>query len=123
MENDYIKREYAINEIQEWATDLAHPEFIVKEDAVCVLKKLPSADVEPVRHGHWIEKNTNKDGTHNIYCNKCGKYRKSKGHANSWRVRHELLYCPYCGTKMDEWEQEHEDHNDIPEIHARHEQR
>lgn len=69
---------------------------------------IPSAYVEPVRHGHWIEKNTNKDGTHNIYCNECGKYIKSKGHANSWNVRHKLLYCPNCGAKMDDKEQEHE---------------
>ena len=106
--SDYIKREDAITHITRFLCDEAlkigakpHEQgvfgYIRK-----TINDIPAEDVEPVRHGHWIEKNTNKDGTHNIYCNKCGKYIKSKGHANSLRVRHELLYCPYCGTKMDE---------------------
>lgn len=98
--SDYIKRNVALDamrDVMKQAKHLRPPLY----DAIDNVKNLPSADVMPVRHGHWIEKNTNKDGTHNIYCNECGEYIKSKGHANSWYVRHALLYCPNCGAKMD----------------------
>ena len=106
--SDYIKREDAVERIAKChiggleglRNDMDFYSTGLRE-AVDAIEDCPSADVEPVRHGYWIEKNTNKDGTHNIYCNKCGKYIKSKGHANSWRVRNELLYCPHCGARMD----------------------
>lgn len=60
------------------------------------------ADVEPVRHGRWIEFGENKDGTHNMRCSKCGAGLKSKGHANSYYTKHKYRYCNNCGTKMDE---------------------
>lgn len=53
------------------------------------------------RTGHWVEKNQNKDGTHNIYCSECKSYLKFKGHANSYNVRTKLRYCPHCGKRME----------------------
>lgn len=116
--SEYIKREDAVDQFALYLIerDEDEKEDRIKEwqntytaEAHHVSELIPAADVEPVRHGHWIEKNTNKDGTHNIYCNECGKYIKAKGHANSWYVRHKLLYCPNCGAKMDDKEQEHGD--------------
>lgn len=46
--NDYIKREDAITKLEEWAVNIINPKFIVKEDAICALKDIPSADVVEV---------------------------------------------------------------------------
>lgn len=78
------------------------------------IKQLPSADVQPVRRGHWIwkERHRNslrvvkgidrygKEGDLQIheeykekvnYCSECGK----QGHEVS------LNFCPNCGARMD----------------------
>lgn len=60
-----------------------------------------SADVAPVRHGHWIEYGENEDGTHNICCSVCDGFFKSKGHANSCYTRNKYRYCHNCGARMD----------------------
>ena len=46
--SDYIKREDAITKLEEWAVNIINPKFIVKEDAICALKNIPSADVVEV---------------------------------------------------------------------------
>ena len=51
-------------------------------DVLCA----PTLDVEPVRHGYWIE---GRDGS--CMCSECGKVS-----------RYEIgYYCPNCGAKMD----------------------
>lgn len=46
----------------------------------------PTLDVEPVRHGYWIE---GRDGS--CMCSECGKVS-----------RYEIgYYCSKCGAKMD----------------------
>lgn len=47
----------------------------------------PAADVQEVRHGHWIEDRTEPLG---YRCSVCGK----------GMCRFD--FCPYCGAKMDE---------------------
>lgn len=61
------------------------------------LNEMPAADVEPVRHGHWINLGMRvactKSPTH--YCSECGMH----GYSDYER-------CPKCGCKMDggsEW--------------------
>ena len=62
------------------------------------IKKMPKgiiADVEPVRHGRWIEQEKYTFGT--MYdCSICDNRILDNGH--SWN------YCPNCGAKMDEKE-------------------
>ena len=47
----------------------------------------PAADVEPVRHGRWIE-----DGDYQI-CSNCGE-------EHAWD-EYRASYCDVCGAKMD----------------------
>ena len=55
-----------------------------------MIKKLPSADVQPVRHGRWIEE------PNCMYrCSSCGSHYPSiKGYMD-------YCYCPSCGARMD----------------------
>lgn len=58
----------------------------------------PSADVEPVRHGHWIEHNED------IWSNEaeCSECHKRIGHSGlPDRFLREFKYCHNCGAKMD----------------------
>ena len=82
---DYIKRDDAIKAFdprqrRDWYTP-----WIVE-----TLKDLPSADVAPVRHGHWI-----KISPAGIYeCSECGK--------NVMTSDIEAYeYCHGCGARMD----------------------
>lgn len=59
-----------------------------------IIDRIPKADVEPVRHGHWIVGMDFSDGTGAFICSLCG-------HAEKWNEP----YCN-CGAKMDGKENE-----------------
>ena len=107
---DYIKREDALELISKCISytlpeakviDFRHGEMNGLNWAGDIIEAMPSADVVPVRHGHWIEYGENKDGTHNICCSVCDGFFKSKGHANSCYTRNKYRYCHNCGARMD----------------------
>lgn len=54
-----------------------------------IIDDTPTADVEPVRHGHWDEIATF------LICSKCKK-----------PFKYQYSYCPNCGAKMDGGERE-----------------
>lgn len=60
------------------------------EKAYCidVVRKIPDADVDPVRHGRWILVDTDEEQF--FICSEC----ENKEY---W----ESDYCPNCGAKMD----------------------
>lgn len=92
--SDYISREAAL-------TALQNPElFNVSPRFLQILRDLPAADVEPVRHGRWIswEDADNCIPSPNRHeCSVC--HDAAQVLVNNI----ELLsnYCPNCGTKMD----------------------
>lgn len=59
-------------------------------DTESILRKEPSADVQPVRHGHWT---LQEDRTKKLYgwhiCSECG----------AW-IGEPTNYCPNCGADM-----------------------
>lgn len=72
------------------------------DTAIEELDKLPAADVQEVKHGHWIAEirglyhginlldDKNFKGLSMYSCSKCGEKVIFKGN-----------YCPNCGAKMD----------------------
>lgn len=62
-----------------------HQESIIKALHICeyLVDGTPTADVEEVRHGEWLE------GNRWQLCSKCHKRGK-----RSWK------YCPKCGAHM-----------------------
>lgn len=79
---EYIKREAALEIVKRTSGDYA--------SAFAELIKLPAADVEPVRHGRWVDNGSS--GFMLSSCSVCGF---------AYRVCN-FLYCPHCGAKMDE---------------------
>lgn len=88
---DYIDRQVAIDAMKQYAHYDDFDVSVVDEDiAIIALKDLPSADVQPVRHGRWIEE------PNCMYrCSSCGS------HYPSIRGYMDYCYCPSCGARMD----------------------
>ena len=86
--DEYIEREAVY---RAFSTDEALNGY---EKAYCreITKKIPVADVAPVRHGHWIEKEKYTFGVM-CDCSICDNRILDTGH--SWN------YCPNCGCRMD----------------------
>lgn len=85
----YIDREVAVNAIKKDVMGGLNYESI--------LKRIPSADVQPVKHGRWS----------GYSCSNCGvsKYNfisfnivSEKEYARPFGT---WLYCPRCGARMD----------------------
>ena len=65
-----------------------------------------SADVEPVRHGHWIRESVGSDNSSEGYfkismaeCSECGTCVMGKPN-----------YCPNCGARMRMTKDQYESH-------------
>ncbi|WP_294465538.1 hypothetical protein [uncultured Ruminococcus sp.] len=82
-EKEYIERDGLL----EWAREF-YPEEKVFASAVI---NAPTADVQEVRHGKWIEK-PYLLGTSN-FCSLCGE--------NYGMPHGKYKFCPNCGAKMD----------------------
>jgi hypothetical protein len=71
------------------------------------IEKIPTADVAPVVHGHWIYKFRTHDGGYCYECSVCGRYERAEFNSDIENMPH----C-HCGAKMDENEEsEDEDEN------------
>lgn len=64
------------------------------------IKKAPTLDVAPVRHGHWAEK---KLGLvcREVVCSECEQPPIKTGSCSYWMGDYAPSYCPNCGAKMD----------------------
>lgn len=60
--------------------------------AISVIKTFPMEDVAPVEHSHWLEEEDCTVFSDRPWsmCAACGSYSPK------------LLYCAFCGAKMDE---------------------
>lgn len=70
-----------------------------QEVDLLLLRSIPAADVQPVRHGRWVDTEPNKrdwDYRKNgmaYYCS-CCLHRAGKEKHKTYK------YCPWCGAKM-----------------------
>ena len=90
VEKGYIDRELAfdmITDLAGMATTKAAYAAIWK--SAKQLNKVPTADVAPVKHGHWVKEKT--DVLIHWHCSVCKNcYYLDEPNAN---------YCPNCGAK------------------------
>lgn len=104
---EYIDRQAAIDVCNK----LARENFTLKDafrfylgalhDAADDIKALPTADVQPVRHGKWEERKVSDknciDEWQTAYCSVCHKY-----HTTPYMYYFDNYnYCPNCGARMD----------------------
>ena len=87
--SDYIKREDALDIVAD--NNVTGEITLNRYDKIIDgIYDIPSADVAPVRHGRWDE--TVTDGFLFVSCSDCG--------FKTGRI--DYNYCPNCGAKMDE---------------------
>jgi len=55
---DTISRSQAIKDVSEWATDILHPDKLIKEDAIHILESLSSAETPTVLEKHQLSEET-----------------------------------------------------------------
>ena len=87
-EKEYIEREALVERLK-------------KEECDCewlwTILDIPAADVEPVRHGHWIPQFVSKRGlSDHFMCSECAE-------STFTPRKFEMIkyaYCPNCGAKL-----------------------
>ena len=71
------------------------------DDALDYIEYFPSSDVQPVKHGRWIQDEHTYSGswTYNFVCSSCGEI------GGTWlrNIRQDQMFpfCPFCGARMD----------------------
>lgn len=95
--SDYISRDVAIIEFMD--NDIDHIQAPNGKEAVQILSDIPAADVVLVVHGRWLPQKENHEFKEAwMKCSVCG-YPVSRWTGNT-------NFCPSCGAKMDEHEEE-----------------
>ena len=71
-------------------------------DIEAVFENLPPADVQPVRHGHWIIKDNPGTGWYSVTCSECGEDVTSVAPVIGFfpNARVTWDFCPNCGADM-----------------------
>ena len=87
---EYIEREKLISDIDA-AMENAGMGYVIGQTMKRYIKRVPAADVSPVRHGRWVEKEKYTFGIM-CDCSLCENRILDTGHR--WN------YCPNCGAKM-----------------------
>ena len=81
---EYIRRLAALKALERYNGD-------VPMEIFWLIRDVPAANVEPVRHGRWCEP---KGGFWKMAkCSLCGEWQPTAGIIPK--------YCPNCGAKMD----------------------
>ena len=93
-EKEYIEREAAYKACEAYFSGVCVYDVSASEvinDFENVIDAVPTADVAPVRHGHWVKEKP--DVLIHWHCSVCKNcYYLEEPNAN---------YCPNCGAKMD----------------------
>lgn len=95
--DEYIKREEAIKIAESYkpqngssfCRNRGIADYIAED-----ISMIPSADVAPVRHGHWIKTGSYACGENEYLCSEC---KETEWRTSAFRLK----YCPFCGAKMD----------------------
>lgn len=94
-EKEYIEREALIRTIENIPDNELlgndNTTFVELPTVLDIISEQPTADVQEVRHGEWIEK-PYLLGTSN-FCSLCGE--------NYGMPHGKYKFCPNCGAKMD----------------------
>ena len=97
--NDYISREAVLSKCQQiWSnadetTEIGVAIINIVDELANFVENIPSADVQPVKHGHWVKSHTQKHVEVTYECSECqyevvGEYEKTP-------------FCGGCGVRMD----------------------
>lgn len=99
-ENGNVNFVYGIESVLEYANHLPIFETEITQNWISVKDKMPTADVEPVKHGHWINGNCG-----DYVCSVCGwafsdelPYMAREYDAKTEEI---MRYCMHCGSRLE----------------------
>ena len=93
--DEYIKREYAVDAALDVYYDT--PDIDLSgEKFEAAIRKIPVADVAPVKHGRWIEPSHLYYGAKQYECSLCYSDTFWKKH----NITEKYPHCPNCGAIM-----------------------
>ena len=96
--DDYINRQAALDVLHGYFDGMLETDTVCPKDLYGSFEVIPSADVQPVRHGHW---QITDAYPHNVYCSECHK-RFAQTHWAVWEDGSlPRNFCPTCGVRMD----------------------
>lgn len=97
--DEFIKRKEAYKAAVEKTNNPTCPTFVAANILQSIMD-IPVADVEPVRHGSWLN-----DELYEYICSECGKYAPFNldiyGETADYYHNNLTNYCPNCGAKME----------------------
>lgn len=102
-DTEYIPRDAVDNVLLKLEDRVINNPFALIAMAMAIDKidNIPAADVAPVVHGQWV---MSTDRTYMPQCTNCGAH-PFKGYIPSVEeVSRTYKFCPCCGAKMDESE-------------------
>ena len=86
MANEYIERRMAYSLAKKVCEAVdSNPRVLLPQIILDLIDDVPTADVQPVRHGRWLYDEGDFD------CSECDGIVE----------RRVYNYCPWCGAKMD----------------------
>ena len=102
-EKEYIEREYMVEIITMLKSEKGDIRVMDTETLLYFIRKIPAADVEPVRHGKWIYNPNGMDFNLGAWeCSVCTQ--KNNNLPCSRNISPYICvgskYCPNCGAKM-----------------------
>ena len=103
MPKEYIERDVVLsNKWEVWSYDPSDPDPVTEVVSVSSVMHIPAADVAPVRHGRWhrFMKGSGQSGN-TLICSDAFQCTVCK--ESFWNKSN---YCPNCGAKMDEGQDE-----------------
>ena len=93
--NEYISKEFMLKNLEDDKMNNAeHCEPVtiqIMERFIRYVKEFPAADVQPVKHGRWINEN---------FCTRCSACGNMTIY-DKYSREVESDYCPNCGARMD----------------------
>ena len=96
MADEYIRRDAAMKAVaSQYGACRSPAQNRMIDEIRNKIRRMPAADVAPVRHGRWIHTDLAAHWYGKDECNECTYHehdRKDLSHFN---------YCPGCGAKMD----------------------
>lgn len=109
---EYISRDELLKHLNECKNDpLFDPDMARICFAISIfVQNMKTADVQPVKHGRWIEKPPYKDETvegleFQIVCSECDEQNCSLEFDENYnaigKTFYRTRYCPNCGARMD----------------------
>ena len=98
-EKEYIERDKLYTCIEQFYAQHSNNIVFTRESLEHLIEIFPAADVAPIRHGHWIQRN---QIIAYYECSECHCSIDQEPHYNYLdNIMVFPKYCEHCGAKMD----------------------